>query len=91
MVIYKSGIYMEKGEFNEALREEEKRLKRLRMLVAIGINIIRQGDLSIEEAYRIVEGVRREALKLFPEKGDTFDLIYGSRFKRVISEKYKLN
>lgn len=82
---------MEKGEFNEALREEEKRLKRLRMLVAIGINIIRQGDLSIEEAYRIVEGVRREALRLFPEKGDTFDLIYGSRFKRVISEKYKLN
>ncbi|MEM7828630.1 MAG: hypothetical protein QW561_04750 [Candidatus Aenigmatarchaeota archaeon] len=82
---------MEKEKFNEALKEEERKLKRLRTLVAIAINIIRQADLSIEDAYRIVEGVRREALKLFPEKGDTFDLIYGSRFKRVIMEKFKLH
>jgi len=29
-------------------------------------------------------------LELFPDKGETFDLIYGSRFRRILAERYRL-
>jgi hypothetical protein len=37
-----------------------------------------------------VEHAKKTALQLFPDKEETFDLIYGSRFRRVLVEKYRL-
>jgi hypothetical protein len=47
-------------------------------------------DLTLEEAQDVVEHAKRTALQLFPDKEETFDLIYGARFRRILVEKYRL-
>lgn len=71
-------------------REEEQRIRRLRRLVDFSLAFIAQADISLEEAQGVVQGVRRSACTLFPDKGETFELIYTPRFRRLISEKYAL-
>jgi hypothetical protein len=74
---------------NEELLEEEKRLKRLRFIVDFALQYVRSQEISHDEAIRIVEGVRKQALKLFPGKEDAFDIIYAPRFKRALNEKFQ--
>jgi hypothetical protein len=73
----------------DALLEEEKKLRRLRFIVDFSLEFIRGQDISQEHALKVIEGVRKQALKLFPGKEDTFDMIYAPRFKRLLNEKYK--
>jgi hypothetical protein len=73
---------------NESL-EEEKKLRRLRFIVDFALEYINSQPIGHDEAMRIVEGVRRHALKLFPGKEDAFDIIYAPRFKRLLNNKYK--
>ncbi len=68
---------------------EEKKLRRLRFVVDFALEFIRTQDISQDHAIRIVEGVRKHALNLFPGKEETFDIIYAPRFKRTLNEKYK--
>jgi hypothetical protein len=70
--------------------EEEKRIRRLRRLVDFSLAFIAQARLSHEEAQGVVEGVRRQAHNLFPDKQETFELIYTPRFCRLIAEKFTL-
>jgi len=72
----------------EEITEENGRIRRLRFLVDFSLQIIMQTDPSRDEAIRIVEGVKRHACRLFPEKEGTFELIYRPRFMRIIDEKY---
>jgi hypothetical protein len=37
----------------------------------------------------VVEGVKRFALGLFPDKEETFDIVYAPRFKRLLNEKFQ--
>jgi hypothetical protein len=37
-----------------------------------------------------VNHAKQTAMQLFPDKEETFDLIYGSRFRRILTEKYQL-
>jgi hypothetical protein len=76
---------------NEAeIREENRKVRRLQIVVDLVSNVIRQSDLPIEEALEMVASTRRYALQLFPDKGFTYDLIYQPRFRRLLSEKYKI-
>jgi hypothetical protein len=52
--------------------------------------LIWQADLSLSDAQKLIDDARVKALGLFPDKGETFDLIYGSRFRRILVEKYNL-
>jgi hypothetical protein len=74
---------------DDPIQEEEKKLRRLRFIVDFAIEYIRSQQLNHEEAIRVVEGVRKHALKLFPGKEDAFDIIYAPRFKRVLNEKFQ--
>ncbi len=47
-------------------------------------------NLTLEEAQDVVNHAKHTALQLFPDKEDTFDLIYGARFRRILAEKYHL-
>lgn len=76
---------------DDELLEEEKKLKRLRFVVDFALTFIRTQDIDHDHAINIVEGVRRQALRLFPGKEETFDMIYAPRFKRALNEKYKRN
>jgi len=47
--------------------------------------------LTFEEAQNVVGHAKETALQMFPDKEETFDLIYGSRFRRILAEKYRLH
>ena len=74
----------------EALLAEELKLKRLRRLMDFTVALLSQADLSLDDARNLVAAAREKALALFPDKGETFDLIYGSRFRRILVERYNL-
>ena len=74
----------------QALRAEEQKLRRLRRAMYIAATLLWQVDLTLEEAQDVVNHAKHTALQLFPDKEETFDLIYGSRFRRILVEKYHL-
>ena len=74
----------------EALLAEERKLRRLGRAMDIAAALLWQVELTLEEAQDVVSHAKKTALQLFPGKEDTFDLIYGSRFRRILVEKYRL-
>ncbi len=70
--------------------EESRRIRRLRIVVNLSLSLIAQGDMSFSEAQQLVAGARRLAENLFPGKGDVFDLLYRTKFNRLINEVYVL-
>jgi hypothetical protein len=74
----------------EEIDEESRRLRRLRIVVNLALNIIAQGEMPIEEAHDLIAATRRLALQLFPGKGEVYDLIYRPKFQRMINEVYRL-
>jgi hypothetical protein len=74
-----------------AIEEENRRIRTLRLLVDFSLTYIAQTKLPLEEAQAVVQGVRKQALRLFPEKEETFDLIYLPRFQRLMRDKYRMH
>jgi hypothetical protein len=70
--------------------EENRRIRYLRILVDLVINLIYEGDILYEDAINLIESVKSVAIKLFPDKEATFELIYRPRFKRVLRERYNI-
>ena len=66
--------------------EEEKRARRLRLVVDITCNVLMQAKLTRAEAEDVVATAKRCALELFPGKEETFDLILAPRFQRLMDE-----
>jgi hypothetical protein len=79
------------GIEEKEVREENRRIRYLRFLVDFSILSIQQDDLSLEEAFELVENVKRAACNLFPGKEETFELIYRPRFNRTIGERFGLS
>lgn len=69
-----------------AVKEERRRVRELRTSVDLACAVLRQGDLSREEANALVAAVRRRATELFPGKGHVFDLVLAPRLQRIIDE-----
>lgn len=74
----------------EALLAEERKIRRLRRSMDLAVALLWQVDLTLAEAQEVVRHAKETALQLFPDKEETFDLVYGSRFRRVLAEKYRL-
>ena len=74
-----------------AIEEEDRRIRTLRLLVDFSLTYIAQTRLSLEEAQAVVQGVRKQALRLFPDREETFDLIYLPRFRRLLRDKYRMH
>jgi hypothetical protein len=70
----------------EEIQDEERRSRRLRLVVDITCSVLMQSRLTREEAEDIVATARRCALELFPGKEETFDLILAPRFARLMDE-----
>jgi len=79
-----------KSEIAREVAEENRRIRYLRFLVDFSILSIQQDELSLEEAQKLVEDVKKAACNLFPGKEETFELIYRPRFNRVIEERFSL-
>jgi hypothetical protein len=77
---------MGKSPTTEQIREEQRRLRHLRVLVDLTSNVIMQSRPSRAQAEQLVEAMRRRILQLFPGKDETYDIIYRPRFERLIGE-----
>ncbi len=73
-----------------ALRLEDAKLQKLRGITNLTVALLSQADLSLVDAQKLIAQTRSKALALFPDKADTFDLIYGSRFRRILAERFRL-
>ena len=82
---------MSKQTENETLASEERQVRRLRRAMDVTAALLWGVDLTFEEAQDVVRHAKQTALQLFPDKAETFDLIYGSRFRRILVEKYRLH
>ena len=71
-----------------SVKEENRRVRYLRVLVDLSLVSIQQEELSREKAERVVEDVKQAACNLFPGKEETFELIYRPRFQRVIHDRF---
>ena len=65
---------------------ENEKLLQLRELVDSACEEIMGGRLDVSEATVLAQRVRRQAQEIIPEMMDRFDLIYQSRFERLISQ-----
>ena len=71
--------------------EEEKKVRQLQRVADFACCVLRQQAMSLEEAQGLIGGVKKMALRLFPDKEQTFDLIYGARFRRILMEKFPIS
>ncbi len=69
---------------------EERKMRILRFIVDQTQATLMQSNLTLQEACKLMENTKKSALKLFPDKEHTYDLIYTPRFSRIISERFKL-
>jgi hypothetical protein len=75
----------------EALNEEQRRVRRLRLLVDVTAQTLSEDDnLTLCEALRLIEAARTAALRMFPGKDDTFDLVVRPRLERIVLERFQI-
>jgi hypothetical protein len=79
------------GASESEILEENRRVRRLQVVVDLVLSVLQQSDIPLDEALELVAATRQFALNLFPDKGSTYDLIYQSKFERLLTEKYELN
>ena len=72
------------------IRDENRKVRRLQIVVSLVMNAICQTDLPLKEARELIASTRQFALQLFPDKEFAYDLIYQPRFRRLLSEKYRI-
>jgi hypothetical protein len=70
----------------DAMADEGRRLRRLRMVVDLTTSVLMQGRLSRSDAEDLVAAARGGILGLFPDKESTYELILAPRFARLLDE-----
>lgn len=69
--------------------DENKKIRRARLMVDLACSLLAQQDLSRMEMINLVRATRHTVLNLFPGKDETFDLIYKPRLERIMKERLK--
>jgi hypothetical protein len=71
-----------------AVAEESRRIRRVKVLVALTEDVLRHGRLTRAEAASLIDHLRAEVLRLFPEGGETFDILYARRLCRLVEARF---
>ncbi len=74
----------------DLLKEEEKKIRRLRFIVDLAEAVLMQSDLSMQESLDLIRNTKKAALGLFPDKETVYDLVYAPRFRRIIHERFTI-
>ena len=74
----------------ELLKEEEKKMRRLRFIVDLAEAVLMQSDLSLQESMELIENTKKAALGLFPDKEFVYDLVYTPRFRRILYARFTI-
>jgi hypothetical protein len=76
----------------DPVAEEAVRARKLQRSIDVSLALITHSpDLTVGASIDIVIAARRIALELFPESGDTFDMLYRPRLMRAIAERFGLD
>jgi hypothetical protein len=75
----------------DEFQEEEKRMRRLKLMVDLTLAVLMQSDLTLREAFDIMKDAKKAALALFPDKEDVYDIVYAPRFKRIVKERFVIS
>lgn len=59
-------------------------------MIDVTCAVIAQRQTSLLEACALIRQARGHALQLFPGKEETFELLYRSRFARILAERMQL-
>jgi len=62
-------------------------MRRLRLIVDFTAVVLAQEKMSINEALDLINATKRTVLHLFPDKENTYDIIYGRRFAGILKER----
>jgi hypothetical protein len=71
---------------NELVREENHRIRLIRIASDLLVHVLMTRPVSQAEGEKMISGLRKLVLKLFPGKEHVFDLIYLPRFRRAFRE-----
>ena len=71
-------------------QEENRKIRRLQIMMNMVMSVISQEDMSVEEASELVANAKRAALAMFPDKELAYDLIYKPRLQRLMRERFHL-
>lgn len=74
------------NEIERLADSEDRKIRLLRRMTDLTIQVLMTMPVSAERADRIIAGTRSFALRIFPGKGDVFDLVYMPRFRRAVAE-----
>ena len=74
----------------DLIREEERKMRRLRFIVDLAEAVLMQSSLTLRESLDVIDQTKKAALTLFPEKESVYDLIYLPRFRRIIDERFTI-
>ena len=74
----------------DLVREEEKKMRRLRFIVDLAEAVLMQSSLTLRESLDLMDQTKKAALVLFPDKESVYDLIYLPRFRRIIHERFTI-
>jgi hypothetical protein len=70
------------------LREEEARLRRVRLLIDSACYRLRRQVATPREAVDLIVETKSRVLELFPDKAPQFDLIYLPRLLRLLGARW---
>lgn len=71
----------------ETLQEEERAIRRLRFISDVTCRLLSDSGITLSESLNLIFEARTQALTMFPGKAETFDMIYGRRFHRILADK----
>lgn len=70
------------------LVEEARRLRTFRFLTDLSVQRLSVERLTLDEAYALVDELRRVSESFFPGKTSVFDLVIAPRLNRVVNERF---
>ena len=75
----------------EELREEQRKIRRLQMMMDMVMSVISQdGSLTVDQAAELVADSKKAALAMFPDKELAYNIIYKPRLQRLMRERYRI-
>lgn len=66
------------------LRDEQRRLRRVRVIVDFTSSVLAQSTMTRAEGEELVAAARERILELFPGREETYEILYARRFARLI-------
>lgn len=68
----------------EELRDEQRRIRYVQFIVDLTTSVIMQSEMTRREAEDLVASAREKILSLFPGREETYEILYGRRFARLV-------